>query len=72
MLRKEILDHASKVYLMTRPRRFGKTLGLSMLRTFFEDARDKEGNKVDNLHYFDGKKLWRLERIIFLTQENIR
>ena len=42
---------------MTRPRRFGKTLGLSMLRTFFEDVRDKDGNKVDNIRYFHGKKI---------------
>ncbi len=57
LLIKEILDHASKVYLMTRPRRFGKTLGLSMLRTFFEDARDDNGNKIENIHYFDNKKI---------------
>ena len=57
LLVKEILDHGSKVFLMTRPRRFGKTLGLSMLRTFFEDVRDKSGNKVDSTHYFAGKKI---------------
>lgn len=57
LLIKEILDHGSKVYLMTRPRRFGKTLGLSTIRTFFEDTRDEDGNKVDNVHYFDGKKI---------------
>ena len=54
---KELLDSKAKVFLMTRPRRFGKTLGLSMLQTFFEDARDREGNKIDNLHYFEGKKI---------------
>ena len=33
----EMLDHAgSKVLLLPRPRRFGKTLALSMLRCFFE------------------------------------
>ena len=32
---KEILDGHSKVTLITRPRRFGKTLNLSMLRYFF-------------------------------------
>ncbi|MBQ1808795.1 MAG: AAA family ATPase, partial [Selenomonas sp.] len=31
----EILDGHSKVTLITRPRRFGKTLNLSMLRYFF-------------------------------------
>lgn len=54
---KELLDNRSKVYLMTRPRRFGKTLGLSTIQTFFEDARDRSGSKIDNLHYFAGKKI---------------
>lgn len=31
---KELLDNGSKVSLFTRPRRFGKTLALSMLRYF--------------------------------------
>lgn len=33
---KEILDNRSEVKLFTRPRRFGKTLELSMLKYFFE------------------------------------
>ena len=32
---KEIMDDAAKVILITRPRRFGKTLNMSMLRYFF-------------------------------------
>jgi hypothetical protein len=32
---KEIIDDGSKVILIPRPRRFGKTLNLSMLRYFF-------------------------------------
>lgn len=38
---KELLDSKSKVTLITRPRRFGKNLGLSTVQTFFEDAREK-------------------------------
>ena len=34
MLIKELLDLKGKVNLFTRPRRFGKTLNLSMLRYF--------------------------------------
>lgn len=34
LLIRELLDNGGKVYLFTRPRRFGKTLGLSMLKTF--------------------------------------
>lgn len=33
---KELLDYRVKVGLFIRPRRFGKTLTLSMIRTFFE------------------------------------
>ncbi len=57
LLIKELLDNRTKVFLITRPRRFGKTLGLSMIRTFFEDERDVNGNKIDNLRYFEGKKI---------------
>ena len=42
---KELLDQAGKVSLFTRPRRFGKTLNLSMLRYFFEDAGDAAVNE---------------------------
>ena len=39
-----ILDDGSKVKLFTRPRRFGKTLNISMLRYFF-DVKNKEENR---------------------------
>lgn len=54
---KELLDQASSVNLFTRPRRFGKTLMLSMICTFFEDERTYDGKKIDNRHYFEGKKI---------------
>lgn len=44
MFIKELLDWKGKVNLFTRPRRFGKTLNLSMLRYFFEDTGDEERN----------------------------
>ena len=57
MMVKELIDQASTVNLFTRPRRFGKTLTLSMIRTFFEDERTYEGEKLDNSRYFEGKKI---------------
>lgn len=42
---KELLDIKGKVNLFTRPRRFGKTLNLSMLRYFFEDTGIQEKNE---------------------------
>ena len=41
MLIEQTLNNWSKVTLFTRPRRFGKTLGMSMLRSFFEIGTDQ-------------------------------
>ena len=48
---KDILDNKSEVILITRPRRFGKTLNMSMLRYYF-DCRQK-----DNKELFEGLKI---------------
>ena len=37
---KELLEHFGKINLFTRPRRFGKTLNMSMLKYFFEIGGD--------------------------------
>lgn len=42
----ELLRTGSKVTLITRPRRFGKTLNLSMLRYFFSNHQAKENQKL--------------------------
>ena len=52
---KELIDKKGDVNLFTRPRRFGKSLNMSMLRYFFEDGRTRDGEKVDYSHLF--KKL---------------
>ena len=54
---KEILDKKGKVNLFTRPRRFGKTLALSMVKTYFEQEIDKAGEIIDNSHYFQNMKI---------------
>ncbi|MCM1303607.1 MAG: ATP-binding protein [Lachnospiraceae bacterium] len=56
MFMKELLDLKGKVNLFTRPRRFGKTLNLSMLRYFFEDTMDAERN-ARNRELFQGLKI---------------
>ena len=46
---KELLQNWGKVNLFTRPRRFGKSLNMSMLKCFFETGRDPalfEGLKI--------------------------
>ncbi|MDD2959366.1 MAG: AAA family ATPase [Lachnospiraceae bacterium] len=57
MLMKEILDKQGAVSLFTRPRRFGKTLALSMLKTYFEKEYTRDGVLLDNSRYFEGKKI---------------
>lgn len=39
---KELLDHWAEVNLFTRPRRFGKSLNMSMLKNFFDLGGNKE------------------------------
>ena len=53
MMIKDFLDERPIVSLFTRPRRFGKTLNMDMLRTFFE----KTGQ--DTSVYFQDKKIWK-------------
>lgn len=54
LLIKELLDKKGDVNLFTRPRRFGKTLNMSMVQYFFEDSRKDDGTKMDNRSLFDG------------------
>ena len=41
---KSIIGEPGEVKLFTRPRRFGKTLNMSMIKYFF-DIENKDGNK---------------------------
>lgn len=49
---RDFLDERPMVLLFTRPRRFGKTLNMDMLRTFFEKTNE------DTSRYFKDKKIW--------------
>ena len=51
LLIKELLDSKAAVTLIPRPRRFGKTLNLSMIRYFFEKSTDSRR------HLFNGLKI---------------
>lgn len=48
---KDIIDNQSSVSLITRPRRFGKTLNMSMLKYYF-DCTEKDSKEL-----FDGLKI---------------
>ena len=80
LLIKEILDNNDKIDLITRPRRFGKTLNMSMLQYFFE--KPSENNKSTS-YLFEGlnifteeNKKYRQEQgkypVIYLTFKNAK
>jgi len=53
LLIRDFLDNKPMVSLFTRPRRFGKTLNMDMLRVFFEKTEE------DTSIYFKDKKIWK-------------
>lgn len=65
LLIREFLDERPKVSLFIRPRRFGKTLNMDMLRTFFEKTTE------DTSVYFRDKKSGPAEKPTLPTIESI-
>lgn len=69
----QLLDGWVKVNLFTRPRRFGKTLNMSMLRYFFEIGAD--ASLFDGLQIAKNKKLCEEYQgkypVIFLSFKNV-
>ena len=69
----QALHNWSEVTLFTRPRRFGKTLGMSMLRSFFEIGTDK--SLFDGLYISQNKSLCDEHMgkypVIFLTLKGV-
>ena len=55
LLIQEIIEKGTKVALIPRPRRFGKTLNLSMLRYFFEKREE------DTSYLFKDLNIWKNE-----------
>ena len=76
LLIKEFLDQKPLVSLFTRPRRFGKTLNMDMLRVFFEISQE------DTSIYFRDKAIWRCGEVyrkeqgkypvVFLTFKDVK
>lgn len=76
MLIKEFLDQKPFVSLFTRPRRFGKTLNMDMLRVFFEISEE------DTSKFFSDKNIWKCGSeyrshqgkypVIFLTFKDVK
>lgn len=76
LLIKEILDRKPLVSIFTRPRRFGKTLNMDMLRVFFEISDE------DTSVFFSDKEIWKCGSeyqehqgkypVIFLTLKDVK
>lgn len=76
LLIKDFLDKKPLVSLFTRPRRFGKTLNMDMLRVFFEISNE------DTSKYFINKQIWKCGKeyqahqgkypVIFLTFKDVK
>ena len=71
----EMLMNKSKVTLFTRPRRFGKTLNMSMLKYFF-DVKDKEENKklFENLKIYNSEYMSEQGKypVIFVSLKDLK
>lgn len=52
----DLLEYKPLVALFTRPRRFGKSLNIDMLKTFFEKTNEDTGK------FFKGTKVWSNEK----------
>ena len=52
-----LINQNREICVVTRPRRFGKTLMLKTLEAFFEYRLDEAGKPVDNRRYFEGLKV---------------
>jgi len=82
LLIKDILDCKAKVMLLPRPRRFGKSLNLTMLRYFLENEPVKDSQIVDNSALFDGLQITKEDAkymahqgkypLLFLTFKNVK
>ena len=54
---KEFLDRVTDVTLITRPRRFGKTLNMNTLKYFFDIKNGEENRKLFNGLYIENSPM---------------
>ena len=75
MLIEKLLINRVPVTLFARPRRFGKTLNMSMLKYFF-DVKDKEENKklFENLKIYDSEYMSEQGKypVIFISLKDLK
>ena len=75
MLIEELLVNRAPVTLFTRPRRFGKTLNMSMIKYFF-DVKNKEENKklFENLKIYNSEYMSEQGKypVIFISLKDLK
>ena len=75
LLIEKMLENRTPVTLFTRPRRFGKTLNMSMLKYFF-DVKNKDENKTlfENLKISDSKYMSEQGKypVIFISLKDLK
>jgi hypothetical protein len=73
---REVLDKGAEALLLPRPRRFGKTLNLSMLRWFFEKRAEDLSPLFADLSIWTAGEAYRAHfqryPVIFLTLKDVR
>ncbi len=71
----EIINDGSEVKLFTRPRRFGKTLNMSMLKYFFDIENDEENKKLFKDLYIEKTDAFKEQGqypVIFLSLKDLK
>lgn len=71
----EIIKDGSQVKLFTRPRRFGKTLNMSMLKYFFDIKEAKENKKLFSGLYIEKTESFKRQGqypVIFLSLKDLK
>lgn len=76
LLIKAFIDDGAKVNLIARPRRFGKTLNLSMLRYFFEKTQEDHSVLFRDLQIWQQGERYRREQgkypVVALTLKSLK
>jgi hypothetical protein len=76
LLIKELIDQGAQALLVPRPRRFGKTLNLSMLRYFFEKTEEDTGSLFHHLKIWQAGEEYTGKQgkypVIFLTFKDVK
>ena len=75
LLIEKILENRTPVTLFTRPRRFGKTLNMSMLKYFFDIENKEENRKLfENLKISDSKYMSEQGKypVIFISLKDLK